>query len=974
MIFDERDHRSDLDGRPDPAGTRCAPRGALLSRRGFVLTSLGSALLATAPWGQSLAAITSAQDAGDRASTGKLKLQISIGHRAKQAHPFLVRFQTSTEVHLDSPENPAQSTWRGTAGKGHVETRDLLLSYPSTSVSTIQQLELFWQYLVAHSNADVIRRLADDPAWRIDPRTLTVECESERASGFTVTVDQLTRNRSIWVPSLDLYIATGESPVPLDEYLRSGASSGQTRILQKAEREPDATYEQFTDLWQDMGNPAYIYPRQLGPGHIICLAWDSSIAKFGVDRGAGVWNDLGNPNRFRFWFGFGNLADGIVPYWKSQHLKDGLPIVTTIFERDGARYEVEQFSYPLDGPPQTRDGEIKMLLLGKITVTNLTSKARQLDVTMMHQRSFPPDTDTTIISESREGRIQFLDTAHHKTILAIRAPRSSTIAWAGVKDTSAKMSGVQVIVSLDLPASGSQELFVTLPSQTIRPGDQQKLDSIEYDTARRQTIGFWSDYVGRGAQFTVPEKIVNDHFRASLWHALRLPRRHADGTMDLPFSNFGYSQKGTPWPINQAVYVDYMLYGLRGYQSIAAEELAAIYHNNQEFNGHLNGNAEWLTYTPGMVYAAALNFLLSGDRKAFEKVLPDTLKALDFSLEQVRRAGSPAEKDDNDLKQTIGLVKGPLNDNSGSGYWAFNQAYLYAAIDAMGAALGRIGHPRAAECTDTAERFRSAVQQAFRYASVASPLVQLRDRSWTPFVPSQATHTGRNYLEWYPSDVDTGPTHLIRLKVIDPQDPLSDAMLNDVEDNLFLHDWGMASEPVYNQQATAYLLRDDVKAAIRSFYSYLACGFSQSALEPVEHRWCIYQVFGPPSTDGAWFELFRNMLVREVDKDTLLLGQATPRRWLQPGKKINVKDAPTWFGTISFEMHGDQQANGIHVALQLERREPLKLLLVRIRHPEGKKLKAVTVNGSSWKEFDSEKEWVRIANPTSSTYKIAASY
>ena len=45
--------------------------------------------------------------------------------------------------------------------------------------------------------------------------------------------------------------------------------------------------------------------------------------------------------------------------------------------------------------------------------------------------------------------------------------------------------------------------------------------------------------------------------------------------MDLPYSNFAYDQFGTPWPVNQAVYVDYMLYGLRGYPAVASEELAA---------------------------------------------------------------------------------------------------------------------------------------------------------------------------------------------------------------------------------------------------------------------------------------------------------------------------------------------------------------------------------------------------------------
>ena len=96
---------------------------------------------------------------------------------------------------------------------------------------------------------------------------------------------------------------------------------------------------------------------------------------------------------------------------------------------------------------------------------------------------------------------------------------------------------------------------------------------------------------------------------------MRLPRRHDDGRIDLPYSNFAYGQTGTPWPVNQAVYVDYMLYDLRGYHGIATEELAVIYRTNQESNGRVGGCANWRVYTPGMLYAAAQNYLLSSDRQ-----------------------------------------------------------------------------------------------------------------------------------------------------------------------------------------------------------------------------------------------------------------------------------------------------------------------------------------------------------------------
>jgi hypothetical protein len=449
---------------------------------------------------------------------------------------------------------------------------------------------------------------------------------------------------------------------------------------------------------------------------------------------------------------------------------------------------------------------------------------------------------------------------------------------------------------------------------------------------------------------------------------LRLPRRHggAGAAIDLPYSNFAYSQTGTPWPVNQAVYVDYMLYDLRGYHAISAEELLAQFRNNQEASGRVNGFANWVVYTPGMLYSVAQQYLLWRDRDAFEKLLPYSLKALDWCLAQLRQSSAhpgPAR----------GLVTGPLNDGTGEGIWAFNQAYIYAGLERFGRALELAGHPRAREAAAAARSLRESIARGFGEASARSTVVQLRDHTWSPYVPAEALTWRRILEQWYVTDVDTGAVHLLRLNALDPAGELGQALLNDHEDNLYLHGWGMANEPVYNQHATAYLLRDDVKAAIRAFYSYMACAFSHSALEPVEHRWTHGQYFGPPSTDGAWFELYRNMLLRETGDDTLLIAQASPRRWLAEGQKIEVERAPTYFGPVSYRIESQVRSGRLlaEVAFAAERRP--RTLLVRLRHPEGKLLRSVTVDGRSWSDFDAGKEWVRIPNPAAK-HSIVASY
>jgi hypothetical protein len=200
-------------------------------------------------------------------------------------------------------------------------------------------------------------------------------------------------------------------------------------------------------------------------------------------------------------------------------------------------------------------------------------------------------------------------------------------------------------------------------------------------------------------------------------------------------------------------------------------------------------------------------------------------------------------------------------------------------------------------------------------------------------------------------------------------------MLHDHEDNLFLNQWGMANEPVYNQQATAYLCRDEPEAAIRAFYSMMACAFSHHQLTPLEHRWAWGQYYMPPSTDGAWFELYRNMLLNELLGDsTLFIGQAVPRAWLADGKHISVTGAPTYFGPVNLHIDSASANGRITAEVGFTGARRPSTVLVRLRHPDRKPLRSVTVNGAAWQDFDGAKEWVRIADPSATQYTVVAHY
>ena len=248
-------------------------------------------------------------------------------------------------------------------------------------------MQIIWADLISASDADAAKRLMTDPALVEDPPRIGIRLNGNpEVKGFQIALSQLEENRAIWVPAAGVYVTAGTAPPSFTEHLRSIEKWKGKRVLEQLETEPEASYAQYAALWGNMGSPSYQHPAQMGPGHIVGLSWDSAIAKFGIDRGAGVWSDYGNPGKFHFWFDFDDLHRNLAEHWRGQKLQDGLPVITTTIEEPQTRYEVEQFAYPLQGPPKERRGDIAMVLLEQVKLTNRTQQASKVTLTLHQQR------------------------------------------------------------------------------------------------------------------------------------------------------------------------------------------------------------------------------------------------------------------------------------------------------------------------------------------------------------------------------------------------------------------------------------------------------------------------------------------------------------------------------------------------------------------------------------------------------------
>jgi hypothetical protein len=125
-------------------------------------------------------------------------------------------------------------------------------------------------------------------------------------------------------------------------------------------------------------------------------------------------------------------------------------------------------------------------------------------------------------------------------------------------------------------------------------------------------------------------------------------------------------------------------------------------------------------------------------------------------------------------------------------------------------------------------------------------------------------------------------------------------------------------------------------------------------------------------TAGWFMEHFRNLLVME-DGQSLWVARATPRAWLEQGKKIVVKNAPTYFGTLAYEIVSDVDNGKITAVIEMPSRRPPQTVLLRFRHPKTTPIKSATVNGKAWSDFDPVKEIVRLHDVHGSV-RVEAAY
>ena len=178
-------------------------------------------------------------------------------------------------------------------------------------------------------------------------------------------------------------------------------------------------------------------------------------------------------------------------------------------------------------------------------------------------------------------------------------------------------------------------------------------------------------------------------------------------------------------------------------------------------------------------------------------------------------------------------------------------------------------------------------------------------------------------------------------------------------------------QPYYTRNCEVYALRDDVKPFVRSYFNTIAAMLNPEVLSFWEH-FNHSGAWDKTHETGYFLHQTRTMLVTERG-DQLWLAAFITSNWLQDGMEVAVTNAPTRFGPVAYRLSSHVKDGYIEANIEPPTRDAPKLLVLRLRHPDGQRIRRVTVNGKSHRNFDPVRECIFL-KPTRERMVVLAKY
>lgn len=543
----------------------------------------------------------------------------------------------------------------------------------------------------------------------------------------------------------------------------------------------------------------------------------------------------------------------------------------------------------------------------------------------------------------------------HRINILHGTPQNGTVAFS-----SGDFDGTNYRKVLHLKPNKEETIYYFWqPEQPI--AGKFEANKTTYEKGKKVWMDYWNSILKKGFQFSVPEKIVEDCQKNLLIQNLMLRQKYSFGGSFYDGWSYQPECGDASTTLSMYNYPD----EARGLLEFLSKTAFNAY-SNWEKGEQLSHAAAYYAYTHDQTFIKSLAPVYNSYLQDFQNQILTDKHGL---LEPQALSSDIATKE----------------------YYVYHQGVAWRGMRDMSAILNSLGLLNLENSQHLVSSFKDSIDRAVTLSknqldehTLFMPMI-LFDEKKEVYSPVTATVLGSYWNLCMPYAYDSG--------IIDFNGKEMDDILNFMYKNgsflLGMLRFNFFGTPIgyYNKdfwmqgyQASGvdnvYLLsffrvlaqRDDVGQMLLAFYNRLANGQARNTfvsgegdnIAPVPDVEDFRVSCGSVNSanNSVFLQMLRLMLIRESlnsrdgSPETLHLAFATPREWLEDGKTIEFKDAPTLFGPVSGKIVSKINHGFVKASLTIPQRDSIKGIYLKLRLPNRKKITRVSINGKEYRQFD----------------------
>lgn len=522
-------------------------------------------------------------------------------------------------------------------------------------------------------------------------------------------------------------------------------------------------------------------------------------------------------------------------------------------------------------------------------------------------------------------------------------------------------------ITFQLKPGQEKAVDIAVPYFPVTPAKAAQIDRLQLNDRLADFRHFWETELNRNAEFIVPEQSIRDSYRACLAYNLILVDRDPATGLLLPHPDA--TDYEHVWGGDSGVIIQSM--DRLGYHR-EAEDYTKIFLVRQgtrkpdgavkSAEGFFPGDARerWISENGFILWALAEHYKLTGDKDWLRAVAPKMVASANWIINE--REGNKDLVNGEKPRHYGLLPQGRSSDLADWDYWYFNDSYSYLGLRDAAEVLPDAGfNSDAVRIKADAEDYKACI-----LSSVERSINRRSDPPFVPLTPYKNDDPTRDYLYRYWYSI-CSPIYMVEAGIFGPQDEKATWIIKQMEKLVMVSGLPRFSpdeiDPhyVYNTALTE-LERGDTDKFIWTLYSLFAYGQSRdtyATIEVVNYRtgdWGDnWDACRQPHmhSNSRVLAMLRIALVLEQGKDLHLM-MGAPRGWLDDGKRIEVRKAPTYFGDIEYSAESRVAAGKILIKIQPPTSRAANIIL-HVRPPtKFGQIRSVTVNGKPWNAFAAE--------------------